>query len=89
MMSNYRNTRTSNGLKKGLHIDWDRPKPKPKNNPKFDSIKFLQECINDKEAYGEKERAAFRKVLKELESIILENESLRQDRWQKMSSDAL
>lgn len=81
MKSNYRNTRTANGLKRGLHIDWDTPKRKPKPKAKFDAIKFLNDCVNDKEAYSEKERAAFRKVIEHIESVVLENESLRQADW--------
>lgn len=76
-----RNTRTANGLKKGLHIDWDTPKAKRKPEPKFDPIKFLNDCIADKEAYGDKERSAFRKIIAHIESIVLENESLRQAEW--------
>jgi hypothetical protein len=76
-----RNTRTANGLKKGIHIDWDTPKPKKKPEAKFDPIKFLNCCAADKEAYGDKERAAFRKIIAHIESIVLENESLREAAW--------
>ena len=35
-----RNTRTANGLKKGVRIEWDAPKPKRKPVPKFDAEKL-------------------------------------------------
>ena len=78
-----RNSRTANGLKRGVRIEWDTPKPKRKPEPKFDAVKFLNDCINDKEAYSPKERAAFRKVLKELEDTILENESFHEAEWDR------
>lgn len=79
-----RNTRTANGLKKGLHIDWDTPKPKRKPEPKFDPIKFLNDCIADKEAYSDKERTAFRKIIAHIEGIVLENESYREAEWDRV-----
>lgn len=83
-----RNTRTANGLKKGLHIDWDTPKPKKKKpEQKFDPIKFLNGCIADKEAYSDKERSAFRKIIAHIESIVLENESLREAEWDRTGID--
>jgi hypothetical protein len=82
-----RNSRTANGLKKELHIDWDTPKPKRKPEPKFDSIAFLNECIQDKEAYSEKERAAFRKIVAYIESLVLENEALREAEWDRRDID--
>jgi hypothetical protein len=83
-----RNSRTANGLKKGLHIDWDTPKPKRKPEPKFDSFKFLNDCIADKEAYSSKERAAFRKVIEHLEQIVLENEAYREAEWDRTFTGA-
>ena len=78
-----RNTRTANGLKKGVHVEWDTPKPKRKPEPKFDPIKFLNGCIADKEAYSDKERTAFRKIIAHIESLVLENESLREAEWDR------
>ena len=82
-----RNTRTANGLKKGLHVDWDTPKRKHKPEPKFDPIKFLNGCIADKEAYSDKERTAFRKIITHIESLVLENESLREAEWDRRDID--
>jgi hypothetical protein len=78
-----RNSRTANGLKRGVRAEWDEPKPKRKPEPEFDPIKFLNNCINDKEAYGAKERAGFRKVLEKYEKIVLENESLYEAEWDR------
>ena len=78
-----RNSRTANGLKKGIRIEWDEPKPKRKPEPKFDPIAFLNECIKDKEAYSDNERKAFRKIIAHIESIVLENESLREAEWDR------
>ena len=82
-----RNTRTANGLKKGMHIDWDTPKPKQKPEPKFDAVKFLNDCINDKEAYSPKERAAFRKIITHIENIVLENEAYREAEWDRVDEN--
>lgn len=78
-----RNSRTPNGLKKGVRIEWDTPKPKRKPEPKFDAVKFLTDCIKDKEAYSDTERKAFRKIIAHIESIVLENESLREAEWDR------
>jgi hypothetical protein len=78
-----RNSRTANGLKRGIRAEWDEPKPKRKPEPEFDPIKFLNDCINDKEAYSAKERAGFRKVLEQYEKIVLENESLYEAEWDR------
>jgi hypothetical protein len=78
-----RNSRTANGLKRGIRAEWDEPKPKRKPEPEFDPIAFLNECIKDKEAYSDKERKAFRKVIEHIEEITLENESLREAEWDR------
>ena len=78
-----RNSRTANGLKRGVRAEWDTPTPKRKPEPKFDPIAFLNECIKDKEAYSDKERKAFRKVIEHIEEIILENESMREAEWDR------
>jgi len=78
-----RNTRTANGLKRGVHVEWDTPKRKHKPEPKFDPIKFLNGCIADKEAYSDKERTAFRKIIAHIERLVLENESLREAEWDR------
>jgi len=82
-----RNTRTANGLKKGMHIDWDTPKPKQKPKPKFDTIKFLNDCIADKEAYSDKERSAFRKIIAHIENLVLENEAYREADWDRVDEN--
>lgn len=82
-----RNTRTANGLKKGLHVDWDTPKPKRKPEPKFDAIAFLTDCANDKDAYSDKERTAFRKVIAHIESLVLENEAYREAEWDRVDEN--
>ena len=83
-----RNSRTTNGLKRGIHVEWDTPKSKRKPEPKFDPIKFLNDCIGDKEAYSAKERAGFRKVLEQYEKIVLENESLHEAEWDRICQGA-
>lgn len=72
MNSIYRNTRTANGLKRGVRVEWDTPKPKRKPEPKFDVIAFLNDCANDSEAYSDKERKAFRKVISRIEELEAE-----------------
>lgn len=71
-----RNTRTANGLKKGLHIDWDTPKPKHKPE-KFDAIRFLDKCLADKQAYSQIERKAFSSMREEILNLHAEVQSLR------------
>ena len=84
-----RNSRTANGLKRGLHVEWDAPKPKRKPEPKFDPINFLNTCIKDKQAYSDKERSAFRKIVEHIEQIVLENESLREAEWDKITRSTI
>lgn len=79
----YRNRRTSNGLKRGVHAEWDAPKPKQTPKPKFDVVKFLTECANDKEAYSDKERAGFRKAVDEIETLQGSVRDLESLLWNK------
>lgn len=82
MNSIYRNSRTANGLKRGVRVEWDAPKPKPKAKPKFDAIKFLTDCANDKEAYSDKERAGFRKVVERIEELEDQVSAHEDTKWE-------
>ena len=81
-----RNTRTANGLKRGVRIEWDTPKSKPAPKKKFDSIAFLRGCLADKEAYGETERKAFRKIIEEIESLKAEVAAYEEEEWDNTRS---
>jgi hypothetical protein len=72
-----RNTRTANGLKKGIHIEWDAPKPKPVEKAKFDPILFLDRCLADKQAYSQIERKAFFAMREEILNLRADVQSLR------------
>jgi hypothetical protein len=76
-----RNSRTANGLKRGVRIEWDTPKPKRKPEPKFDPIKFLTDCANDKTAYSNKERTAFRKVIARMRELEAKIAAHRETEW--------
>ena len=78
-----RNSRTANGLKRGIRAEWDTPAPKRKPEPKFDPIAFLNNCVKDKEAFSDTERKAFRKVIEHIEEIVIENKSLREADWNR------
>jgi hypothetical protein len=84
-----RNTRTANGLKKGVRVEWDTPKPKRKPEPKFEPIAFLRDCINDKEAYSNTERKAFRKIIEEIESLKAEVAGYEDEKWSDVNTGAL
>lgn len=86
MNSIYRNTRTANGLKRGVRIEWDTPKTKPAPKKKFDSLAFLRECLADKEAYGETERKAFRKIIERIEELEAEVAAHEDQAWDDMDS---
>lgn len=83
-----RNTRTANGLKKGVHIEWDAPKPKRKPEPKFDPIKFLSDCAKDTDAYSDKERAAFRKALERIQELEAEVAAYRDSEFDNYTNGA-
>ena len=63
-----RNSRTANGLKKGLHIDWDTPK--------------------DADAYSDRERTAFRKVLARMQELEAEVAAYRDTEWDNHTNGA-
>ena len=80
-MSIYRNTRTANGLKRGVRVEWDAPKPKKTPKPKFDPLEFLKNCAADDEAYSDKERLGFRKAIDLIESLKAEIAAHDDDNW--------
>lgn len=80
-----RNSRTANGLKKGIHVEWDTPKQKRKPEPKFEPIAFLKQCIEDKEAYSDTERKAFRKIIEKIESLKAEVARYEDDAFSNLS----
>ena len=82
-----RNTRTANGLKRGVRIEWDTPKSNPAPKKKFDSIAFLRGCLADKEAYGETERKAFRKIIEEIENLKAEIAGHEEAEWDRRDID--
>ena len=81
MNSIYRNRRTANGLKRGVRVEWDSPKPKPKPKDKFDAVKFLSGCANDKEAYSDKERSGFRKTIERIQELEAEIAAQKDSSW--------
>jgi hypothetical protein len=83
-----RNSRTANGLKRGVRIEWDTPKPKRKPEPKFDPIKFLSDCGNDADAYSDRERTAFRKVLARMQELEAEVAAYRDTEWDNHTNGA-
>jgi uncharacterized DUF497 family protein len=72
-----RNTRTANGLKKGMHMEWDTPKPKPQPKKKTDPIEILDRMIQDKEVYSVAERKNFSELRRILLNMQEEMEVLR------------
>lgn len=83
-----RNTRTANGLKKGVRIEWDTPKTKRTPAPKFDTVKFLTDCLADKEAYSETERKAFRKIIEEIDALKAEVAAYRDTEFDNYTQGA-
>ena len=83
-----RNTRTANGLKKGVRIEWDAPKPKRKPEPKFDPIKFLSDCARDTAAYSDKERSAFRKAAERIQELEAEVAAYRDSEFDNYTNGA-
>ena len=62
----------------------DLLKQKPKPKDKFDAVKFLSGCANDKEAYSDKERSGFRKVIERIQELVRKQSMdsiLRDVRW--------
>lgn len=72
-----RNTRTTNGLKKGMHMEWDTPKPKPQPKKKIDPIEILDRMIQDKDVYSAAERKNFSELRRILLNMQEEMEVLR------------
>jgi pullulanase/glycogen debranching enzyme len=89
MKSIYRNTRTANGLKPGVRVEWDTPKAKRTTKKKFDSVEFLRECLADKEAYSDTERKAFRKIIEEIENLKAEVAGYEDEKWSDVNTGAL
>lgn len=83
-----RNTRTANGLKKGVRIEWDAPKPKRKPVPKFDAVKFLSGCAKDTDAYSDRERAAFRKAIERIQELEAEVAAYRDSEFDNHTNGA-
>jgi len=72
-----RNSRTANGLKRGIHIEWDAPTPKPQPKKKIDPVDILDRLIADKEAYSASERKNFNSIKESFLTMQAEIESLR------------
>jgi len=72
-----RNSRTANGLKRGIHIEWDAPKPKPEPKKKVNPVEVIDRLLADREAYSASERKNFNFLKESFLSMQAEIESLR------------